>query len=176
MTDGQKVKHAIEVLGVIHQRIAYDEADNLTILTNLEDLGALLEKPHVPDSKAPKETSQAAKNLCSQLFRHITSRKQNFRTPNLRQWEADMDKILRLDCRDEEALAEVIDWCQQDDFWKDNILSPAKLRKQLDKLELRMAKDFNWKRRRSLTQSNGPTAREKYMESLKDEANTGVDG
>jgi hypothetical protein len=27
-------------------------------------------------------------------------------------------------------------WCQDDDFWKANIMSPAKLRKQYDQLRL----------------------------------------
>jgi hypothetical protein len=161
---------------VIHQRIAYDEADNLTILTNLEDLGALLEKPHVPDSKAPKDLPEDCRVLAAKLFSLIAQRKRNFRAPNLNAWAADIDKIIRLDGRTYEQVRDVIEWCQQDDFWKDNILSCAKLRKQLDRLEIKMERDFAWKRRRSLTQSNGPTAREKYMESLKDEANTGVDG
>jgi hypothetical protein len=79
-----------------------------------------------------------------------------------------MDKIMRLDKRTPEQLAEVIDWCQQDDFWQDNILSPAKLRKQLDKLELRMSKDRQWQRTQRLRrpESTGKSAKEKYLEKL----------
>jgi hypothetical protein len=88
----------------------------------------------------------------------------------------DMDKILRLDKRTPEQLEDVIDWCQQDEFWQDNILSPAKLRKQLDKLELRMAKDKQWQATRRLRRpAGGKTAKERYMESL-DEKTDGIDG
>ncbi|KRM94839.1 hypothetical protein FC24_GL002156 [Loigolactobacillus rennini DSM 20253] len=32
----------------------------------------------------------------------------------------------------------MIDWCQADPFWLTNILSPAKLRKQYDRLKIKM--------------------------------------
>ena len=34
----------------------------------------------------------------------------------------------------------MIEWCQTDEFWQDNILSTAKLRKQYDQLVLKMNK------------------------------------
>jgi hypothetical protein len=88
-----------------------------------------------------------------------------------------MDKILRLDKRTPEHLADVIDWCQHDDFWQDNILSPFKLRKQLDKLELKMSKDHKWQRDQRLRKpsSSGKSAKERYLEKVNEE-NSGDDG
>ena len=78
-----------------------------------------------------------------------------------------MEKILRLDNRTPEQVADVIDWCQHDEFWQDNILSPAKLRKQLDKLELCMSKDRKWQADQKLRRPTGEkTAKERYMEKL----------
>jgi hypothetical protein len=46
------------------------------------------------------------------------------------------------DGRDPIELEQVICWCQEDDFWKNNILSTGKLRKQYDQLVLKM-NDFS---------------------------------
>lgn len=40
----------------------------------------------------------------------------------------------------------IINFCQQDDFWKTNILSPGKLRKQIIKLENKMKRAENFKK------------------------------
>jgi len=42
-----------------------------------------------------------------------------------------------------EVIEQVIRWCQQDSFWKSNILSGAKLRLQWDKLTVRMKEADN---------------------------------
>lgn len=73
------------------------------------------------------------------LLKQILSRKPDFKKPNLQKWSEEVDKMIRLDKRNIDRIREVIAWCQQDDFWMNNILSTAKLRKQFDKLELRMA-------------------------------------
>ena len=46
--------------------------------------------------------------------------------------------MIRLDKRKPERIEAVIRWCQQDPFWQSNILSAETLRKQFDRLELRM--------------------------------------
>jgi hypothetical protein len=56
-------------------------------------------------------------------------------------WLRDMERLKRLDGRTHEQVMAAIDWCQQDDFWRANILSPEKLRKQYDRLRLQAARD-----------------------------------
>jgi len=53
-------------------------------------------------------------------------------------WFADMDRLLRIDNRDRVEAEKVLRWCQQDDFWRTNIMSPATFRKQYDKLRMKM--------------------------------------
>ena len=60
--------------------------------------------------------------------------------PDLQKWAIDFDKIIRIDGRDPKDVATVLHWCQQDNFWQDNILSPATLRKQYSQLVLKMRK------------------------------------
>ena len=54
-----------------------------------------------------------------------------------KQWQADfaeMNKINRIDGRDYKTIEFIINWCQNDSFWKTNIRSIVKLRKQFDSL------------------------------------------
>jgi hypothetical protein len=51
-------------------------------------------------------------------------------------WITDMERLIRIDERAPSEIARVIRWSQADDFWSRNILSPATLRKQFDRLLL----------------------------------------
>jgi hypothetical protein len=51
-------------------------------------------------------------------------------------WLSDMEKLHRIDERSWEQITKAIEWCQADDFWRGNIMSPGKLRKQYDQLRL----------------------------------------
>jgi hypothetical protein len=51
-------------------------------------------------------------------------------------WQSDMERLNRIDERSWEQITKAIEWCQADDFWRGNIMSPAKLRKQYDQLRL----------------------------------------
>lgn len=60
--------------------------------------------------------------------------------PNMQKWADDCRKILDLDKRHKALVKDVIDWATKDDFWQANILSPATLRKQFEKLCIQMDK------------------------------------
>jgi hypothetical protein len=60
------------------------------------------------------------------------------REQSIQGWAVDIDRMLRLDSRTPEETEEVIRWCQEDSFWRSNILSASSLRKQFDKLTLQM--------------------------------------
>jgi len=53
-------------------------------------------------------------------------------------WADDVRLMLDRDHRDPAEVRAVIDWCQRDEFWKANILSASKLRKQFDQLRMKM--------------------------------------
>jgi len=49
-----------------------------------------------------------------------------------------IDLMIRIDKRNPDDIGRVIEWCQKDSFWKSNILSTEKLRKQFDTLHAKM--------------------------------------
>ena len=53
-------------------------------------------------------------------------------------WAQDIEKLHRLDKQDYGLIRRVLEWCQSDSFWKSNILSGGKLRKQWNKLTAKM--------------------------------------
>lgn len=68
----------------------------------------------------------------------------NIKKPNLQTWATHIDKIIRIDGRSTEEVKKVIDWSQQDDFWKQNIRSTNKLRKHYAQLCMKMNTDKNF--------------------------------
>lgn len=81
--------------------------------------------------------------LAERLFKLIRENnptyKQNIETEKqkfslLQKWCEPIEKLLRIDKKTREDILIVIEWSQKDDFWKSNILSTEKLRKQFDKL------------------------------------------
>lgn len=82
-------------------------------------------------------TSADAQKLCDLLAQKMIAN--GCKPPNVtRRWIDDMDKLMRIDLHSAEEVEAVINWCQQDSFWRSNILSPAKLRAKFDALKLRM--------------------------------------
>ena len=53
-------------------------------------------------------------------------------------WAKDFDLMIRRDKIDADDIAEVIEWCQKDSFWRSNILSGKKLREKYQQLRMRM--------------------------------------
>jgi len=65
------------------------------------------------------------------------------KTPkNLLSWVTEIDKLKRIDGKSDVDVEAVIRWCQDDLFWRSNILSGGKLREKFDQLFLKM-KDSN---------------------------------
>lgn len=51
-------------------------------------------------------------------------------------WLQTIDRMIRIDNRTAEQITTAITWCQQDDFWCMNVLSPSSLRKHYDRMRL----------------------------------------
>ncbi len=60
-------------------------------------------------------------------------------------WADSIRLMIERDKRTPQQIHNMIDWCQADDFWKQNILSTAKLRKQYD--TMRPKAKAEWERR-----------------------------
>lgn len=63
-----------------------------------------------------------------------------FRLQKVTSWCDDIRKLVEIDGRAVEEVEKVIDWCQDDPFWKSNILSGRKLREKFPTLLLQMNK------------------------------------
>lgn len=51
-------------------------------------------------------------------------------------WIQTIDRMMRIDGRTPSQIQNAIEWCQADDFWRANVLSPTALRRQYDRLRL----------------------------------------
>lgn len=66
--------------------------------------------------------------------------KKNFEADSdpCQRWAKDFDLMIRRDKIDADDIAEVIEWCQRDNFWRSNILSGKKLREKYQQLRMKM--------------------------------------
>ena len=53
-------------------------------------------------------------------------------------WAKDFDLMLRIDKIDADDIAAIIEWSQNDNFWRSNILSGKKLREKYQQLAMKM--------------------------------------
>ena len=61
--------------------------------------------------------------------------------PNFQNWANDIRLLVEVDKRELGIVKRVIDWCQKNEFWKTNIRSSNKLRRQFEKLYLQMSQE-----------------------------------
>ena len=120
---------------------------SITLANGTEVRGKKLEvrskklESNCPDSSDEKYGDDSPyMKLAKRLFGHIRKRNPKHKEPNWQTWADDFRKTVELDDRDGKEVTAILDWCQNDDFWQNNILSPAKFRKQYDKLYLQVQK------------------------------------
>ena len=93
----------------------------------------------MPGKFSFQKPSHEAERLSELLKGEILKNSPTFRiTPaQERKWAVTADRMLRLDHRTPEEIAELIRWVQKDDFWMGNVLSMDTLRKKFDQLQLK---------------------------------------
>lgn len=90
-------------------------------------------------SKGNKEYPEHTVELTNFLIERMKMNNPNAKIPeNLSRWHDDMEKLERIDKYDYLQIRSVIDWCQNDSFWKSNILSVPKLREKIGTLVMQM--------------------------------------
>ena len=72
--------------------------------------------------------------LAKLLYKQIQNNLPNAKEPELDKWANEFRLMMERDKRDGEEIQDLIIKTQNDNFWKKNILSPSKLRKQYDRL------------------------------------------
>ena len=65
--------------------------------------------------------------------------------PQKQKWADHVRLMMQRDNRSAEQIKNMIDWCQNDEFWKQNILSTAKLRKQYDTMRPQATAEYQKK-------------------------------
>lgn len=77
-------------------------------------------------------------NAAKYLFEKIKENNPKHKEPLFDSWANDIRLMRERDNRTLQDIKDVIDWCQNDSFWKSNILAAGKLRKQFDQLYMKM--------------------------------------
>jgi len=96
------------------------------------------EQVATPKQKQPPSYPPEAITLCNLLAELMVQN--GAKKPTVTElWLGEMERLHRIDGRDWDDIEAVMRWSQEDGFWRTNILSPAKLRKQFDQLRLKMA-------------------------------------
>lgn len=103
------------------------------------------EPPTKTNDSEKKFRLQAAGQLAELLAQRILEnnekselRDDGTRERRIKAWTVDIEQMIRIDGWSVEEIRDVIEFSQRDPFWRANILSAAKLRKQRDQLRLRM--------------------------------------
>ena len=91
------------------------------------------DKKEKKDKKVYSPTSEEVR-LSELLFSKIQTRNAGFKQPDFQKWAIHIDKLMRIDKKTGVEIQKVIEWCQEDSFWQNNILSTDKLRAKYDAL------------------------------------------
>ena len=100
-----------------------------------------IEKEIEKDNKFNEDSAEFKLSL---YLYELVNKNFTMKKPNLQTWASHIDKIIRIDGRTAEEVKRVIEWSQQDSFWKQNIRSTSKLRKQYAQLCMKMNMDKNF--------------------------------
>lgn len=105
-----------------------------------DESGTEEDEPPSPPKKHSKYTYEPEHmELAEQLKFRILDHKPNFKYPSsLEQWANTIRLMVEQDHRSPGEISSVIDWCQRDNFWQNNILSADKLREKFDQLQAKM--------------------------------------
>jgi hypothetical protein len=98
-----------------------------------------------------KAISPVAVELSQHLLDAILLNHPGFKKPNLTSWAKHTELMLRRDSRTPDDIRAVATWCQQDQFWKANVLSTRTLRDKFDRLYIQMKESNNGQHRGSAT-------------------------
>lgn len=95
-------------------------------------------QPNQPNQPKSLSSDSVEIGLSELLFSLIRGRNPTCKEPNMQAWARNIDLMIRIDHRDPDEIRELIQLCQKDSFWQNNILSTEKLRKQYDQLKLKL--------------------------------------
>jgi len=83
--------------------------------------------------------------LALYLFNKIKNNNRYVKEPKYQEWAKHIDYMIRIDKITKDEVRMMIDWCQNDTFWKANILSTKKLREKFPTMYGQAKKQFEEK-------------------------------
>ena len=160
LKENDKIRHASNGLGTV---ICIENTDTY-IESRREKASA---------KKQAADIDPAAMKLAGLLAAEIQRNNPNHRElmrekrePTIARWAEDIDRLLKIDRQDYEAVGKIIIFCQEHHFWKKNILSGKSLREKWDRLMVEMQASAPVKREIPHPETAGDLLREmKKMEA-----------
>jgi hypothetical protein len=105
-------------------------------VTNADVTGAPNPNPKKRTTSSSSETRADIEQVCKHLADRIEAN--GSKRPTVTDtWRREARLLLDSDGRTVEQVTKAIDWCQSDSFWRANVRSMPKLRKQYDTLRLK---------------------------------------
>jgi hypothetical protein len=90
------------------------------------------------DERRGKRRGTADDEKCARwLFGRVLANNDSAKPPNFDGWADDVRLLRERDKRTHAEICELFQWAQADNFWRANILSPAKLREKWDQLTMK---------------------------------------
>lgn len=134
-----KSKYSKELIKEELEKLKDKGFSNLELLKELDKNLSIKNKIDKTDIKVKKDkySEDSKEYKLSVLLRDLILRRdENSRCKNadMQKWSKEIDLLHRKDNRSYENIEKIIRWCQQDTFWKANILSTHKLREKFDSL------------------------------------------
>lgn len=135
--------------------VTHIDDKNKESVTSLDDTSSVSTDDKVVSLQTPtKETIQKKTyslnsyevRMAELLFSLIKKRNPGHKKPDIQEWARHIDLMIRVDGRKVDDIEKLIKWTQEDDFWQNNILSTASLRKKYDTLWLKAG--LNGKKKR----------------------------
>ena len=145
-----RVPHSTQI-GVPKKKVykeIYKDKDQVTLVRNLKKFQTDYFKKVLPPDKQPKfdidsMPYKAAKYLRKLILENNSKEPVPDENPKeLKDWALELDRLNRLGpvgAKNKgynwKEIGRIMEWCQDDSFWKKNIKSASKFRKQITKLE-----------------------------------------
>lgn len=93
--------------------------------------------------KPPKRASAEDRSLAEWMAGKLRRINPTMKDPSLDSWADDVRKLREIDRRSEAEIRAQFEWANGDSFWQANILCPATLRRQWDKLTFQRQRKGN---------------------------------
>jgi len=104
--------------------------------TLLELLDAAERAPKAKVPRAPRQASDEDERCARWLYGAILNSAPKFKEPNFKAWANEVRLMRERDGRTHREMCELLQWAHTIQFWRGNILSPAKLREHWDRLTI----------------------------------------